>query len=476
MNSQEAETLVVDLDGTLLKSDMLHESFWSAFGRDWKCPFASLLALGRGKASLKEYLRDASDVDVALLPYDAEVIAYVKTFRQKGGRTALVTATNHVIAERIAEHLQLFDEVHGSDGINNLNGSAKAVFLADRFGKSTFSYMGDAEADLTVWKDANKVVTVNASQPLRRKAEALGKPFEHLATTAKSTLSYIKALRPHQWLKNVLIFLPMLLSHQLDAATFVISLLAFIAFSLIASSVYVLNDLFDLGADRAHPRKRLRPFASGAVPIAHGGILALLLIGSGALEAAFLGWGFLLTLAAYYVITTAYSLYFKRKIVVDICMLAGLYTMRIIAGGVATGIELSVWLLAFSIFLFFSLAAVKRQAELVDMAERGQLKTQGRGYHVDDLPIIAMIGLGAGYVSVLVMALYVNSPTVIDLYTSPAALWGICCTLLYWLTRMVLITHRGSMHDDPVVFAAKDRVSQLCFSAIVGFTLLGAFW
>ena len=476
MNSQEAETLVVDLDGTLLKSDMLHESFWSAFGRDWKCPFASLLALGRGKASLKEYLRDASDVDVALLPYDAEVIAYVKTFRQKGGRTALVTATNHVIAERIAEHLQLFDEVHGSDGINNLNGSAKAVFLADRFGKSTFSYMGDAEADLTVWKDANKVVTVNASQPLRRKAEALGKPFEHLATTTKSTLSYIKALRPHQWLKNVLIFLPMLLSHQLDAATFVISLLAFIAFSLIASSVYVLNDLFDLGADRAHPRKRLRPFASGAVPIAHGGILALLLIGSGALEAAFLGWGFLLTLAAYYVITTAYSLYFKRKIVVDICMLAGLYTMRIIAGGVATGIELSVWLLAFSIFLFFSLAAVKRQAELVDMAERGQLKTQGRGYHVDDLPIIAMIGLGAGYVSVLVMALYVNSPTVIDLYTSPAALWGICCTLLYWLTRMVLITHRGSMHDDPVVFAAKDRVSQLCFSAIVGFTLLGAFW
>ena len=238
--------------------------------------------------------------------------------------------------------------------------------------------------------------------------------------------------------------------------------------------MYVLNDLLDLNADRAHPRKRLRPFASGAVPIAHGSVLALGLLTAGTVIAALLGWTFLLTLAAYYVLTTAYSLWLKRKIIIDICILAGLYTMRILAGGVATGVELSVWLFAFSIFFFFSLAAVKRQAELVDMAERGTLTAKGRGYHVEDLPIISMVGLAAGYISVLVMALYVNSPAVRELYALPDALWGICCVLLYWLTRMVLLTHRGSMHDDPVVFAAKDRVSQVCFVVMLAFAVGGA--
>lgn len=244
-------------------------------------------------------------------------------------------------------------------------------------------------------------MTLNASPSLRQKAERLGEPIEHLVTTENSIHPYIKALRPHQWLKNNLIFLPMLAAHQLDAATFVSSFFAFFAFSLIASSVYILNDLLDLNADRAHPRKRLRPFASGTLPIAHGSSLALALLLGGALVAASLGWEFLLALGAYYVVTTAYSLILKRRIVVDICVLAGLYTMRIIAGGVVSGIELSVWLFAFSIFFFLSLAAVKRQAELVDMAERGALTAKGRGYHIEDLPIISMVGLAAGYASVV---------------------------------------------------------------------------
>lgn len=466
--------LVVDLDGTLLKSDMLYESFWSAFGRNWRSPFLSVAALGRGKAVLKNYLRSEADMDATSLPYDDEVIAYVRAHRAQGGRTALVTASNQILANNIAEHLQIFDEVHGSDEAHNLKGANKAAFLIERFGRHAFHYMGDAHADLPVWEASQKVVTVNASPSLRQKAERLGKPIEHLVTTAKSMRPYVKALRPHQWLKNIVIFLPMLAAHQLDAETFVNSLLAFVAFSLVASSVYVLNDLLDLNADRAHPRKRLRPFASGAVPIAHGSGLALALLLCGTLVAAFLGWAFLLALGAYYVLTTAYSLTLKRRIVVDICVLAGLYTMRIIAGGVATGIELSVWLLAFSIFFFLSLAAVKRQAELVDMAERGALTAKGRGYHVEDLPIISMVGLAAGYISVLVMALYVNSPAVQELYAFPYALWGICCVLLYWLTRMVLITHRGSMHDDPVVFAAKDRVSQACLIVMLGFGMIGA--
>ena len=476
MTSSTKDTLVVDLDGTLLKSDMLFESFWSAFSRDWRIPFTSFAALSGGRAALKRHLAAASQVDSTTLPFDEDVISYVRTQRAQGTRTALVTASDQAFAESIAEHLDIFDEVHGSDGSNNLKGKAKADFLNERYGKGAFAYMGDSAADLHVWSDANKVITVNAPQGVLRKADAIGKPSEHLVTTSNSLMPYVKALRPHQWLKNVLIFLPMLAGHALNWETFFLSFLAFIAFSLIASSVYVLNDLLDLNVDRAHPRKCRRPFASGAIPIAHGFFMAFGLILMGSLVAVSLGWACFLALCVYFTLTLAYSLNLKRRIVIDICVLAGLYTMRIITGGYATGIPLSVWLLAFSIFFFFSLAAVKRQAELVDMVERNELKAKGRGYHVEDLPIISMMALGSGYVSVLVMALYVNSPAVLELYPNPAALWGICCTLLYWLTRMVFVTHRGYMYDDPVLYAAKDRISRICFLAILAFAVVGALW
>lgn len=472
IKNERPQVLVVDLDGALLRSDVLFETFWSAFGRDWRSPIASLSALLEGRAALKRHLAQASDIDETTLPYDPEVIAYVSGWRERGGRTALVTASDHGIAVRVAAHLDLFDEVHGSDGLN-LKGKAKAAFLAERFGSGGFAYMGDAAADVSVWEQSGKAITVNASRALRSRAESLGRPFEHLNTAAQPLGPYLMALRPHQWLKNILVFLPMLAAHQLDGRTFLNSFAAFVAFNLVASSVYVLNDLVDLGADRAHPRKRLRPFASGSIPIAHGGWMALGLVLVGALISALPSWQFLLVMLGYYVLTTAYSLHLKRHILIDICVLAGLYTVRIVAGGVVTGVPLSVWLLAFSLFFFFSLAAVKRQAELVDMAERGQLDASGRGYHVDDLPIMSMIALGSGYVSVLVMALYVNSPAVLQLYRQPAALWGICCVLLYWLTRMVMVTHRRAMHDDPIVYAVKDRISQICFLLILGFALGG---
>ena len=258
------------------------------------------------------------------------------------------------------------------------------------------------------------------------------------------------------------------------ARRFCCRLLAFICFSVVASSVYVLNDLLDLAADRAHPRKKNRPFASGSIPIAHGTWMAAGLLLLGAALAVSISVDFLLAMAAYYILTTAYSLHLKRRIVIDICVLAGLYTARIVAGGVATGIPLSVWLLAFSVFFFLSLAAVKRQAELIDSVERGNIEASGRGYHVDDLPIISMIAIGAGYVSVLVMTLYVNSPAVVQLYAHPEALWGVCGVLLYWITRTVMVAHRGNMHDDPVVYAAKDRTSQICLLIILGFVAGGA--
>lgn len=465
--------LVVDLDGTLLRSDMLHESFWSAFGRDWRTPFLAAKALTGGRAALKRHLAAAAVVDVSTLPYDRQVVAFIEEWRASGGRTALVTASDQEFAHAVADQLRIFDEVHGSDGRRNLKGERKAQFLEERFGPGHFAYMGDAAADLPVWRRAARAITVNAPAALRRKVERACESFEHLETEAGSVTPYIKALRPHQWLKNVLAFLPMLAAHQLDGQTFLLSFLAFVCFSLVASSVYVLNDLLDLAADRAHPRKRNRPFASGSIPIAHGAWMAAGLILLGAVLAIGIGWDFLLVMAGYYLLTTAYSLRLKRRIVIDICVLAGLYTARIVAGGVATGIPLSVWLLAFSVFFFLSLAAVKRQAELIDSTERGNLKASGRGYHVDDLPIISMIAIGAGYVSVLVMTLYVNSPAVVELYAHPEALWGVCAVLLYWITRAVMVAHRGNMHDDPVVYAAKDRISQMCLLIILGFVLAG---
>ncbi len=460
------ETLVVDLDGTLLRSDILYETFWSSIAHDWRSPFLASMALFKGRAALKRYLALSARLEITTLPYDADVIAYIKAWKADGGRTALVTASDQTIAQAIAEHLELFDEVHGSDGTRNLKGKEKAAFLQERFGTAEFAYMADAPADLAVWKQAAMAITINASKSLRREAELVATNVEHLSTTSNSAKPYVMALRPHQWLKNTLVFTPMLAAHQLDVGTMSLALLAFISFSLIASSVYVLNDLFDLTADRAHPRKRNRPFASGSIPISRGVWMAGTLVLLGTVFALSVGPVFFLLMLGYYLLTTAYSLYLKRQMIIDICVLACLYTIRIIVGGVATDIPLSIWLLAFSIFFFFSLAAIKRQAELVDNTKRGQLEATGRGYHVDDLPIISMIGIGAGYVSVLVMALYVNSPNVIELYTAPNALWGICAILLFWITRAVMVAHRGNMNDDPVIYATKDRMSQACFVVI----------
>ncbi|RPE66315.1 4-hydroxybenzoate polyprenyltransferase [Pacificibacter maritimus] len=466
--------LAVDLDGTLLHSDMLYETFWNAAAQDWGSAMGAVWALSKGKAELKRELAKVSAVDVTSLPYNRDVLDYIAQWKSDGGTVALVTATDQDVADKIAAHLGVFDHVHGSgDGVN-LKGSNKATFLENTYGEVGFAYMGDTDADLPVWTKAQKIITVNAPQALRDKADALGQTTTHLGASKRDLKPYLKALRPHQWVKNVLIFVPIFLAHQLDMATLATGAMAFIAFSLIASSVYVLNDLLDLDADRAHPRKCKRPFAAGTVAIQHGTGMAAGLLGLGALISVFVGPVFLLVLALYFAATTGYSFYFKRRMVIDICVLAGLYTMRIIAGGVATGVSISVWLLAFSVFFFFALAAIKRQAELVDNAKEGKLAPSGRGYRVADLPIVSQMSIASGYVSVLVLALYMNAPVVTDLYANPPALWGICLVLLFWVSWLAMVTHRGEMHDDPIVYAVKDRISRVCGFLILGFALLGS--
>lgn len=466
--------LVCDLDGSLIRTDLLFETFWAAFSSRWTAPVPAVWALLRGRAALKAHLAGAVEIDVTCLPYESAVLDEVRAWRARGGRTALVTAADQGVARRVAAHLGLFDEVHGSDGTRNLKGREKAGFLERRFGRGGYRYIGDRAADLPVWEGAADGITVNAPAGLRRAAEARCE-MRHLGTARNPAGPMIRALRPHQWAKNLLVFLPLLAGHAFGGGALFQALMAFVAFSLVASSVYVMNDLLDLEADRAHPRKRLRPFASGDLSLRHGTWMAPVLLALGVATGVLLGPLFVLVLAGYYVTTTLYSLWLKRKHVIDICTLAALYVLRIIAGALAAGIDLSQWLLAFSTFFFFALAAVKRQAELVDGLASGR-EVSGRGYMVEDLPLVSMMAIASGYVSVMVMALYVTSPDVTQLYSRPEALWGICAILLYWLSRLVFITHRGRMHDDPVVFAARDRLSHVLFLAalacIVGGTVL----
>lgn len=466
--------LAVDLDGTLLRSDMLFESFWSGFAGNWRVPVLAFRAMQSGKANLKRVLAERASVDVATLPYEQSVLDYIADWKAKGGRVALVTATDEGLAQAIAGHLGIFDAVHASDGMTNLKGEAKAELLERVYGRRGFAYMGNDDSDLAIWRRAARAISVNAPASLRTQVDGLGVPAEHIDGAGVDAMAYLRAMRPHQWMKNLLVFVPMFTAHQVGATTALLSLLAFISFSLIASSVYVLNDLLDLAADRAHPRKRNRPFAAGAIPIAKGSLLAPVLFAGGFVVAAILGVQFLTLMLLYFGLTTAYSLYLKRRLVIDIIVLATLYTIRVVAGGAATGLPISVWLLAFSMFFFLALAAVKRQAELVDGIASGKVTAHGRGYHVDDLPLVESMATSAGYVAVLVMALYANSPTVQTLYRSPEMLWGVCLVLLYWLSRMVMITHRGRMHDDPVVFAVKDNVSRSCLVMIVALAVAGA--
>lgn len=280
----------------------------------------------------------------------------------------------------------------------------------------------------------------------------------------------LKAMRPHQWTKNLLILLPILASH--DFSQLGPAFAAMAAFCLIASSVYIVNDIVDIPADRAHPRKCKRAFASGQAQVSHGIVLAgFLALFAFAIAIIFTPALFIVTLVAYVLGTLAYSLWLKKKLLVDVIGLAGLYTVRIFAGSAATGIVLSPWLLAFSMFLFFSLAAIKRQAELVEQERMGRADTPGRGYFTDDLPVIRVMALSSGQAAVMVLALYLNSPAVSQLYGAPQLMWLLCPILFYWLGRMAVMTHRGHMDDDPIVFAFRDGISLLCLGASVAVVL-----
>lgn len=468
--------LVIDLDGTLCRTDTLHEALFSVLATKPFYIFPLLRTIREGKTIFKQRVANYFVVPPDTLPFNEDVIGLAKQARADGRRVVLASAAHHRQVDAVAQHLGLFDEAFGTGSqlfgqdAPNLNGAEKANFLVHRYGSKGFDYVGDNQMDLHVWKHARHAITVGAGPKLRRAAEELDPEATHfspLPSPSARVRAYLRAMRPHQWLKNILLFLPIFAAHDISNLGAVVA--GFVAFSLLASSVYILNDLVDLPADRSHPRKRLRPFAAGAIPILHGATLALSLLILACVISLFSTPPiFLAVLAFYYVSTFAYSLWLKRKLIVDVLTLTGLYTVRIIAGAAAAGLMLSPWMLGFSMFLFFALAAVKRQTELTDQLRDGRAKTAGRAYLTEDLPVLRGMALSSGYSAVLVFALYINSDQVTPLYSYPEALWLICPLLLYWISRMVMMTHRGYMTDDPIVYTARDRVSQSVILISIG--------
>jgi 4-hydroxybenzoate polyprenyltransferase len=461
--------IVVDLDETLIRTDLLIESFFILLASHPVAAVAALNALRRGKAAFKSKLADAAVVEVETLPLNEEVVGFLKAEKSKGRPLYLASASDRRYAERVADHLGLFDGVFGSDAAVNLAGPLKADRLCKMFGERGFDYIGNGLADEAVWRRARRVYVANASPAYLAAVRTWAPEARALGTRAHQWQDYVHTLRVHQWLKNILVFAPALAAHQPTAL--ISSLLAFISFSLCASSVYVLNDLFDLRYDRAHPRKRLRPLAAGRIRIVHGSLLFPLLLLASLVVALFLPMEFVLVLTAYFILTCAYSLDLKRRMLIDVITLACLYGSRLVAGGAATGIRLSPWLVAFAIFLFFSLAIIKRCAELGDHLDKDKGDPVGRGYRVDDLPVLQSMAIASGYLSVLVLALYINGDVAGTLYRHPDTLWLNCILLLFWVSRMIMVTHRGRMRDDPLVFAATDRISQLVLLSCIMVTI-----
>ena len=461
--------LCVDLDGTLIRTDVLWESLLNLVKRrPWellRVPFW----WARGRANLKQQLAVRVALDVTALPYHLPFLEFLRAEHAAGRTLILATAADRALAEPIARHVGLFAGVEASDGATNLRGANKVRHLTAKYGPRGFDYAGNSTVDLPVWAGSRRAIVVNADERLAVRARELTEVSHVFNEPRRHLAALVRTLRPHQWVKNLIIFVPLLTSHQLgNFALLSAAVLAFAAFSLAASAVYVLNDLLDLEADRRHATKRHRPLAAGELeaPAGFGLLGGGLLLGgllAAQLPAAFAG-----VLALYLVLTTTYTLRLKQIVLVDVFCLAGLYTLRLVAGHAATGVRYSPWLLAFSMFLFLSLALVKRFTELRALGQSQVNAVPGRGYLAEDRQILAILGLGSGGLAVLVLALYVHSPEVAGLYAHPLLLLAVCPLLLYWISRVWLLAHRGLVHEDPIVFALRDRASYL----IGGLTLL----
>jgi 4-hydroxybenzoate polyprenyltransferase/phosphoserine phosphatase len=459
--------LVIDLDGTLIRGDLLQESALRLVHSEPWLALCFPFWLIEGKAALKRRIAERVTLDVASLPYDERLLAWIAEQRQVGRHVLLCTASDSRFAEAVASHLGCFDEVIASDGRTNFSAARKAEILVQRFGHAGFDYAGNSHDDVPVWAVSRRAIVVSAPSSVLRASRQCVEVEREFKAPRRGVLArmrvWSKALRLHQWLKNLLVFVPLVGAHRFaDAGLLAAVALAFVAFGLCASAVYVMNDLMDLESDRRHPRKRARPFAAGVLsPLAGLAAVALLLLAAAALAWA-VGPAFSAWLGVYFVVTLVYTFWAKRELLIDALTLAGLHTLRVVAGAAAAALALSFWLLAFSLFLFLSLAFVKRYSELLVVLADGRTSPVGRSYMTEDLALVEMLGVASGFSAVLVLALYLNSEAILLLYSTPQVMWLAVPVLLYWISRMWMQAHRGQMDDDPLLHAVRDPVSVVC--------------
>ena len=462
----EAPVLAVDLDGTLIRGDLSGESLLVYLRGNPLGLLRVLLWLIRGRAFVKRQLARRVAIDYTRLPFRDDVLEFVRTEHRQGRKTVLASGSDELLAKPLADYLGCFDEVLASDGKVNMTGQRKAAGLAEAYPGKGIDYLGNSKVDVPVWRASRTVHVVSSSPGFTRFVQArftIGKLFQYRVSLLSSLL---RQCRITHWLKNLLLFVPLLASHSYgDAAAATAAAIAFLSFSLCASAIYLLNDLVDLPFDRAHPRKCKRPLANGDLQVVVVCLLLILLLLGSTLLALLLPPGFQGVLLLYAVTTILYSARLKRVPLADVLVLAGLYTLRIIAGGAALGHSPTFWLLAFSLFLFFSLALMKRYTELREI-EMGRAPDSGRGYQVGDSSFVLAPGMAAGFSAVVILALYINGPAVQQLYQNPAWLWLTCPLLLFWLCHVWFSAYRGRMHDDPILFAVQDMISVLCALAV----------
>ena len=462
MNQNDSKSLFVDLDKSLISTDTLWESMIVLFKGHpfalFKVPFWLL----KGKAGFKNEIAKRVIPDAALLPYRENVVSLIQERRDKGADVILATAANERIAHAVSNHLDLFTSVLASDASTNLSGSRKSSAICEASANEDFEYIGDTWVDVPIWKKAQSAIIVDGP---RRLISSLKRemPVRELSGQHRSTLfTLVRAMRCHQWIKNILIFVPMILAHQvIDFSHWMAVCIAFICFSLIASSVYVVNDILDIESDRSHPQKKKRPFAAGELQIKTGVILAGILFGLGVgVSTYFISSTFGFMAASYAIVSFAYSSYFKQQPILDLLLLAGFYTYRVVLGGAALpDAPVSEWLYGFSVFFFMSLAMVKRYADLLELEKIGQTEAKGRYYTAQDLPLFCSLGPATGCMSIFVLAMYLTSEKVTTIYDKPMILWFICPTLFYWIARVWFLAIRGELSHDPIVFALRDKIS-----------------
>lgn len=463
--------LCVDLDGTLVRTDTLLESVLLLTKKNpWQ-----LVAMARwffkGKAYAKEKIAQRSRLNVVLLPYNQELLTYLRAEHARGRKLYLATASPMKTAAHIMAHLDIFEDVVATHGKKNLKGRYKARALAEKFGRKKFAYAGNSFTDIPVWRAAHEAIVVSRNSRLIRAARKVALVTHVFTGPTLSWQRLIRLLRVYQWTKNLLLFVPLLAAHRAaDTALLQEALIAFFAFCSASSAAYIINDLTDLESDRQHPRKKYRPLAHGDISLTTALSLAILLLVSSGIVAWGVSPSFLVLVAAYLCVTLWYSLTLKQLALLDVFTLAGLYCLRIFAGAVAVGVPVSSWLAAFALFLFLSLALVKRFSELTRLAHEKTKKIVGRGYEVSDTRVISQLGTASAYLSALILALYISSNEVSVLYTTPALLWLTVPLFLFWVSRVWFLAQRNQLEDDPLIFAIRDPVSYVVGIAIASVT------